>query len=170
MLRLRQFFTAPFLALGVLNLALTWSSPRHPGSEEASVFFGGFVIATFDFYALTWLGTLAGLRETRYARAVLRTLGAVMVGPWLAVLLFMFSSPRQSSAVLSFFLFWFLVAALYDLALAQWAKGQLSSRFRELAANELRPQRALVERPIYTTALFQSGAINPPPPIPPSVS
>ena len=148
---LQKRFVLPFLALAMVNwlilLEVTSRRDDFPG------LLSGMLIAPLDFYALSWLGMLTGLREPRYTRAVFRTFGAVMVPPWIVIFLFVFANSHRgisSSAVHAFFFYWFLFAAVYELVLAHWAKTQLLTRFRLLAANDLRPPRLLkarLERP-----------------------
>jgi len=134
---LQRRFIAPFLALILVNwLILLAVSGRH---DDLPGLASGMFVAPFDFYALSWAGMLTGLREPRYARAVFRAFGAVMVGPWIVVLLFVFASNNHgvsSSSVHAFFFCWSLFVAFYDVVLAHWAKAQLLSRFRWFAAHE----------------------------------
>ena len=55
------------------------------GLEERAlfrtIFLGGALLLPLDFYALSWMGMLMGLRSKSHSRAVLSTLGRVLVLP-----------------------------------------------------------------------------------------
>jgi hypothetical protein len=164
---LRQAFALPFVGLLLVNAVLMAADPSS-NREQEPVVFGGAVIAIFDFLALSWVGMLAGVREKNYARAVLRTFSGVMFLPWAVLLLFLFGFANRgvpSSTVQSFFLIWFVGAAIYDLVLAGWAQQQVRSRFRELAGNDVTPR--LLFRPSASWRAVQqknfAGATGIPP-------
>jgi hypothetical protein len=109
---------------------------------------------------------LAGLRQRHFVKAVLQGLGAVMVWPWAVVLVFVLmtnSRPTNPGTVSTFFLFWFLFSALYDAALAQWAKDKLLQEFRDTVAGELPlnsiPFLALQPRQTFLRPLFDKKAL-----------
>jgi hypothetical protein len=141
---------------------MVMASRRMPNSEPPFPL-GGLISAGFDFYALSWMGMLAGLREPRYVRAVFRTMGAVLVGPWLIVVVFVFMAQRgvSSSAMNSFFCVWYIGAVIYDLGLALWAQGRLMSGFRQLAANDFGPiegrQPGLLRQTEYLNSPMANG-------------
>ena len=103
-----------------------------------------------DWYALTWLGMANALREPRYIRAVLRTIGPVLVLPWAVCFLFLFCTRPNNETAHGFFLLWFVGSAVFDMALGGWAKSALLSQFRRWAANDFSARR-----PVPQSTLLQ---------------
>ena len=135
---LQRHFLMPLLGLVLVNWLIFMEiiSKR----DEMPGLISGVFVLPFDFYALSWLGMLTGLREPRYTSAVFRALGTVMIGPWTVILLFVCANSHRgvsSSTLHSFFFWWFCFTAIYDTVLVCWAKGQLTRRFRRFAANDV---------------------------------
>lgn len=130
------------ILLVLLNLVFLSSLPQ--GRDDLwPVALGGAIVAPFDAVALSWVAMLTALRESRFIRAVLRAIAAVLVLPWAAFFFFILSQPRNQSTVLQFFFWWFVGIIVFDLAMIRWAKNQLLTRFRRFAANDPRPPRLL---------------------------
>ena len=91
-------FAFPMALAFVTNVSLLWlfvgPDPGRMGPRERPMFcefaLGGAVILLADFYALTWVGMWMALRARHHNRAILATLGRVMLPPWLVLLLIWF--------------------------------------------------------------------------------
>jgi ABC-type transport system involved in multi-copper enzyme maturation permease subunit len=137
----RQF--APSLVLlGVVNMALamavlTWEHiPSEITGIFIEIFLGGAVVLVADFLALGWMGMWRGLNATKHYRAVLGTLGRVMVPCWLAIFLLIFVEPNVggSGAAAVLFGMWFALGIVVDLVAGFYASENLKRQFREVVS------------------------------------
>jgi hypothetical protein len=98
-----------------------------------------------DFYALGWVGMRAALRTKKHNRAILATLGRVMLPPWLILTLpFLLESSGvtlNNRFMKGFFVFWFILGAIIDLAAGWRARAKLRRGLRH-AVTESRPTAA----------------------------
>jgi ABC-type transport system involved in multi-copper enzyme maturation permease subunit len=155
---LGRFFRAPGIWLVLLNVALIVlihsSAGLGMGSSDRRIFTGiflGGILALFaDSFALSWIGMEMGLRGKRQPRAVLATLGRVLLPNWLGAFLLVFVglSGAQISATgwANLITTWFLLGFGIDLVLGLRAQWRLLRRFREIASGplskEVKAQRA----------------------------
>ena len=99
---------------------------------------GGIAMLYLDTFALTRAGIWTALTTKRHTRAVLSTLGQVMLFPWLAVLLLFFMaslSRGMSVGTIEFFVsFWFVIGIVVDLGVGIKSEWQLRNHFLAAAA------------------------------------
>jgi len=146
---LREQFRHPLLAVALVNVALFWQlafpnpigMPAKPQTLFCGIFLGGLVLLWSDYYALTWIGMAQALRRRRHHRAVLATLGRMLVPPWIGMfLLFMLANMvrgrmREDTAI-AILVVWFFVSVIDDVLAASKARAQLVDKFRSLAAGD----------------------------------
>jgi ABC-type transport system involved in cytochrome c biogenesis permease component len=92
---LRSSFVLPLAMASMTNVGFIWlvlrPNPLHINGSDRDVFVGlfggGFMLLMADAYALRWVGMWMGLRARGHHRAILGTLGRILLLPWLAVLL-----------------------------------------------------------------------------------
>jgi hypothetical protein len=142
---LRAQFKGPLLIALFVNAALLWLVAVHDPlgmSENAredfcGIFCGGAALLLVDVYALSWVGMWLGARGKRHHRAVLATLGQVMVPSWLAILALVMSVYMANGISMEAFkvlvALWFLSSAVFSLRAAVTARRQLLHEFRRLA-------------------------------------
>jgi len=146
---LRRFSRAPRAWLVLLNAALIflihYSAGLGMGTSDRWIFTIIFVcgiLALFaDSFALSWIGIEMGLRGKRQHRAVLATLGRVLLPNWLGAFLLVFvglsgvqiSQTGWVNLITTWFLFGFGIDLVFGLR-AQW---RLQRRFREIASGPL---------------------------------
>jgi ABC-type transport system involved in multi-copper enzyme maturation permease subunit len=144
---LRRFFWMPTARLVLLNLALILLI--HYGLDIGSsdqriftgIFLGGILALFVDTFALSWIGMEMGLRGKRQHRAVLATLGRVLLPNWLGAFLLVFVA-RSGTGISHaegdiLIMSWFLLGFGIDLVLGLRAKQRLQRRFREIASEPL---------------------------------
>ena len=149
------------LLVGV-NLLLGWlmvgPNPMQMPGEPLAVFclilIGGIAMLYLDTFALTRAGIWTALTTKRHTRAVLSTLGQVMLFPWLAVLLLFFMaslSRGMSVGTIEFFVsFWFVIGIVVDVVVGIGADSKLRNHFRAAAAGvHGRPVSALDGLPSF---------------------
>jgi ABC-type transport system involved in multi-copper enzyme maturation permease subunit len=146
---LRQSFRAPTIWLSLLNGALIvlihGSAVLGMGSSDqrifTGIFLGGIVALFADSFALSWVGMEMGLRGKRQHRAVLATLGRLLLPNWLLAFLLVFVANSRSgisdAQAATMVACWFVFGFGIDLALGLRAKWRLHRRFREIAAGPL---------------------------------
>jgi ABC-type transport system involved in multi-copper enzyme maturation permease subunit len=146
---LRRFFRAPTAWLVLLNAALIflihYSAGLSMGSSDRRIFTGiflGGILALFaDSFALSWIGIEMGLRGKRQPRAVLATLGRVLLPNWLGAFVLVFVAQSGKGITHSegdiLITSWFLLGLGIDLVLGLRAKRRLQRRFREIASGPL---------------------------------
>ena len=155
---LRRFFRAPGAWLVLLNVALIIlihnSAALDMGSSDQRIFTGiflGGILALFaDSFALSWIGMELGLRGNRQPRAVLATLGRVLLANWTGAFLLVFAANSgvqiSETGWENLITTWFLLGFGIDLVLGLRAQSRLLRRFREIASRplskEVKAQRA----------------------------
>jgi hypothetical protein len=145
-LALREHFAKPILAVLLVNGTLFWlvgfsKSAFRIDPEGRTTFcgmlLGGALVLLLDVRALSWVGMLTALRSKSHARAVLATLGRVMLLPWLGIFIFvMLTIVRQGmsdNTINELVILWFVGGAIISLTAAAKAKRRLLSQFRTLA-------------------------------------
>ena len=113
------------------------------GPEERLVFrtlfLGGALVLLLDFRALSWTGMFMAMRSKSHSRAVLSTVGRVLLPPWAGIFAFalfgMAGQGLSSGTVETFVLLWLGAGAINSLALAANARSWLLDEFRTLAAS-----------------------------------
>ncbi len=136
-------FGKPLLALVVTNLSLCGATLLFPKPLSMSwndqsvflvLFIGGMLMLVFDYWALTWVGMAMGLRPMRHHRAVLATVGRVMLIPWLALFVIIFigmnSRALTENTIRTIFILWFIFGSLVDAWSGFSAQRQLHREFR----------------------------------------
>jgi ABC-type transport system involved in multi-copper enzyme maturation permease subunit len=145
---LRKLFRGPVITLIVMNVTL-WGTTlmfhRHltVSSQDrlifSELFAGGIMVLLLDFIAAGWVGMCNGLQAGKHHHAVMRTIGQIMVIPWLMIFLLAALVQGFASAMGAFTIFglWFVLGVTVDLVTARWARTRLESRFRAMAAGEV---------------------------------
>jgi ABC-type transport system involved in cytochrome c biogenesis permease component len=144
---LRRRFLLPILGAILASAAciyLTQMEAAHFGNaRERAVFVctcvGGMIVLFLDVWALGGVGLEQALRHRKQARAVLATLGRIMLGPWLLIFLFiflMFGDAINDRHVPVLIGFWFMAVVALDLVVGNRAWGRLRHSFRPLVAGE----------------------------------
>lgn len=113
-------------------------NPSRMGSEEhlifCELFLGGAVVLLMDARALTWVGMSLGIRGRAHHRAILGTLGRVLLAPWFALiflwLLGVSGAFTGIDGVLIMFFFWYAFVVVLDVVFAQNAQDQLRRELR----------------------------------------
>lgn len=109
---------------------------------------GGAVLVVSDFYALVWLSLRMALQGRRHHRAVLGTLGRVMLAPWAAIFLFFVMLPIarfDDETAKAMVAYWFLGSFGLDAILTYLNRQELKGGFRKLVAQwetAVRPSQA----------------------------
>ena len=148
LLALREHFSRPLLVVLLVNATLFWltglpANPLNYGPEERLVFrtlfLGGALVLLLDFRALSWTGMFMAMRSKSHSRAVLSTVGRVLLPPWAGIFAFalfgMAGQGLSSGTVETFVLLWLGAGAINSLALAANARSWLLDEFRTLAAS-----------------------------------
>lgn len=129
-----------FLILGSVSARL----PDEPASVLTEILLGGSVLMLADFHALGWVGMWMGLRQKQHHRAILATLGRIMVIPWLGLLFCYFLGVsgfiRNQESVMVLLFFWYSGSLGLDLALAGWARTELVHSLRRVSAEPDAPE------------------------------
>jgi ABC-type transport system involved in multi-copper enzyme maturation permease subunit len=128
-----------------LNLGLCWvvvafGSVLSMSVTDRAIFFelfcGGILVLWCDFVALSSAGQWMALRARRHSRAILATLGRVMMVPWagLFLLVFFMSQGRgiSQNQLTLVFASWFALGFINAIAVAARAKVVLAGGFRRL--------------------------------------
>ncbi len=146
---LRRSFRIPSARLVSLNVALIFlihtSAALDMGTTDqrifTGIFLGGIPALLADSWALSWIGMEMGLRGKRQHRALLATLGRVLLPNWLGAFLLVFvarSGTGVSDTTWSMLItLWFLLGLGIDLVLGLRAQRRLRWRFREIASEPL---------------------------------
>jgi hypothetical protein len=140
---LRAHFRRPIRLLEALNVAMILAVLCFPGPLRmdiedqlifCEVFFGGIVLLTADFYALTWLGMWRGLIRHNH-RAVVGTVLKVMGIPWGLIVLLISTQPNVSETGI-FFIFaaWIATGLVVDAVIVTTARRNLAEHFRPAAS------------------------------------
>jgi ABC-type transport system involved in multi-copper enzyme maturation permease subunit len=130
----RRRYLAPLLALFLLDAALAaWLALV--GRRPSAILVGAVgALLLVDSYCLCWVGMLRGLMARDSGRAILATLGRILLLPWLyfafGATIFLESSPGELA------LLWLFLSGLNDLIFLANARSILIQHFRILA---LRP-------------------------------
>jgi hypothetical protein len=101
------------------------------------LFLGGILALMADFKALGTVGMWMALRANRHHRAVLGTLGRVLVPPWAGIFVayFLLRSSRGSpDAAATMFACWFILGFIVDAVMAFNAQANLRRGFRSILA------------------------------------
>jgi len=146
---LRRSFRASITWLALLNIALIFvihgSASLDVGSSGrrmfTGIFLGGILALFADSLALSWIGMDMGLRGKRQQRAVLATLGRVLLPNWLGAFLLVFvglSGARISETGWAHLITsWFILGFGIDLVLGLRTQWRLHRHFREIASGSL---------------------------------
>ncbi len=132
-LALRRLFTAPVVAVGIVEvMLLTTSGGAGPGRDEWVL--AGVTLAVFvwDLPVLALTSMWYSLAGRRPHLAWLRALGRVLVAPWLVFLATLFMVGVWNWTVVAGL--WWVVCAASNLLAARAARSGLRTRFREAAA------------------------------------
>jgi hypothetical protein len=142
---LRRHFRWPLIAALFVNLAMIWRivgpDPVDVGTEARRmftwIFLGGILELFLDYRALVCVGMWMGARGQKHHRAVLATLGRVMLGPWLGIFLIVFLGMAgvflSSGSAESVCAIWFIAGILYSLVIGLAARKRLLTEFRRIA-------------------------------------
>lgn len=129
------------LAVNVVMFLMTLAYQRqlHMNSDDQWIFFeifgGGFVLLLFDFSAIRWTAMLAALRHQKQYRAMLASVGKLLVIPWIVMAVVMFARPRMNDVGVATFLgCWFVLGIVIDMVAGQRARILLLGDFRAMAA------------------------------------
>jgi hypothetical protein len=142
---LRDQFRRPIRILVVMNLTmiagvvLFHQKLSMQGSDQAvfvELFGCGILALIADFIALRWMGIHAGLTSRKHYRAVLRTVGKVLLPPWVCIFLMFFIRRHFNSAGEAAFMFALYIGfgLVLSLTTALLARSRLEGRFREMAS------------------------------------
>ena len=123
--------------LTLVGMALIFGRWVHLEGRERAVFMelflGGALMLLCDFKVLCRVGMWRGLKAKSHSRAVLGTIGRVMLVPWLALLLLGFMSaniPSPPSSVAVIFAAWFAVGLVNNAVVYLRARVALSRGLR----------------------------------------
>ena len=129
----------------------------------SELFIGGMIVALLDFRALQTVGMCVALRAGRHQRAVLGTLGRVMLVPWAGCFLWFFLSvtnairPSQDGLAATFAL-WFVIGIVCDLYLIAQAGRAWAGGCAIGLQRDTRPERReWFPTPQPSTLAVQSG-------------
>ncbi|MDB6033069.1 MAG: type transporter [Verrucomicrobiales bacterium] len=130
-----------FMNLIMILVVLTHHGKLHMNGKDrgifTEIFVGGLLVLFADFAALRWAGIWAGLISAKHYRAVLLTMGKIMLIPWVCIFLLVFmvrgsNGPGEAATV---FGLWFALS----LGVATWARRssevKLANLFRQTAAD-----------------------------------
>jgi hypothetical protein len=115
------------------------------------LFLGGILALFVDFKALQTVGMWMALRTRKHHRAVLGTLGRVMLVPWVGIFLLVFLAITRSfgpseSALVTTFALWFIAGFVTSLVVGAKARAGLGRGLRYWVAGadavERRPFRS----------------------------
>jgi hypothetical protein len=141
-----DMFRGPMLLALLTNFALfvilmTVNPGGLSGQESficGEILIGGGIMLLIDFHALSWVGMWLALQTKRHNRAILATLGRVMLTPWLAVfslvLLTIGGRSLSLDAALTMSPVWFALAAVIEYVFAARAKIGLVEALRQISA------------------------------------
>ncbi|MGH7973774.1 MAG: hypothetical protein ACREIC_34085 [Limisphaerales bacterium] len=108
-------------------------------------------MAWVDFRALSIVGIASALKYPRHNRAVLATLGRVLLPPWAAVfaLVFVLQSVSMSpEGFATLFAFWFVLGIMTDVLVSQRARATVNLGLRNLLNPEPGKLPTLTEAPV----------------------
>jgi hypothetical protein len=116
------------------------------------LFLGGILALFVDFKALQMVGMWMALRARKHHRAVLGTLGRVMLVPWVGIFLWVFlmvtDAFRPSEGELGVvFVVWFMAGILTDLVVSAKARAGLGRGLRYWAAGAETGNRRCLQAP-----------------------
>ncbi|HEY2951585.1 MAG TPA: ABC transporter permease subunit [Verrucomicrobiae bacterium] len=156
---LKRHFRWPLIAALSVNLGMIWlivgPDPANMSQWDRGIFtcicLGGILELFLDFRALACVGMWMGARGRKHHRAVLATLGRVMLGPWLGIFLIVFlgfaGAFRSNNSGESIIAIWFFAGIFYSLVVGLSARGRLMSEFRSIATGAETDQRGAVVAP-----------------------
>jgi hypothetical protein len=153
---LRRQFAWLLVLLTTMNVLLfllvtagSFGMPSKVMTIFSMMFLGGAALLFFDFNALGWVGMRTGLDGRRHHRAVMTTLGRVMLGPWAGIFVFNvigFAGGIDEDAIPGIIITWWLLSIGLSLGLAVRAKRALTGQMRRLASGDA-PAAAGAARP-----------------------
>jgi ABC-type transport system involved in cytochrome c biogenesis permease component len=146
---LATHFKGALWVLCLVNVALAgwvlgFPGPLEMDPEDQGIFIelfaGGFLVLLLDFRALVWAGMWNGLSARNHPRAALRTVGQVMLIPWVMMFLLIFMERHVNGAgeAALIFALWFGAGIVVDVVVIARAKGRLADRFRSAVAGSYR--------------------------------
>ncbi len=118
---------------------LTWSKPLHMSSTDqhlfVELFAGGILALVCDLRALQAVGIWVALRGRKHQRAVLGTLGRVMLVPWACIFVWVFLTTTRAinpteGELGVIFAVWFAVGVVNDLIIGGHARARLGDGLR----------------------------------------
>ncbi|MEY2409615.1 MAG: hypothetical protein QOF48_2285 [Verrucomicrobiota bacterium] len=141
---LRKQFRPLLWLLVIMNLLLVFAvfrlgMPSEVVGTFATMYIGGIILLYSDCQAICWVGMRLGLRGVRHHRAILGTLGRIVLAPWLVIFLFIFVAIGSRSGVdgvVGFFVIWTILSVFLAQLQATRAKDLLGNRLREIASGE----------------------------------
>jgi hypothetical protein len=151
-LALKEQFRSAFIKLCVINLLMTWLVVVCAGLFDLQdnvlivfleAFVGGALMLWLDMRALAWAGMWHGLNSRRTHRAVLTTLGKVMLLPWLVIIFVavtesFVSTPEKAAITIAA---WMLLGAVLNMFVGGIARKKLLNQLRTAAARRYQPAR-----------------------------
>ncbi len=139
---LKKRFLGPVVAIASIDLLLFLTGLDGGVTTELDIAFLatiGLFIA--DTYTLCWVGFWFGLNASTPTRAFYRTIGFVLVLPWVGFLgvigsLGLFGPFGGAPSPSGLAIVWFIAGYLTDLAFCGWAISKLDAGFREASASQ----------------------------------
>jgi hypothetical protein len=132
------------MVLLLVNVCLCLAVVSRPGQLHMNardqalfleLFVGGIVVLFVDFWALHTVGMCMAVRARKHHRAVLGTLGRMMLVPWAGIFLWVFlmmtrASGTSESELAMIFALWFTAGIINDLVVEVWARAGLGRGLR----------------------------------------
>jgi hypothetical protein len=141
---LRDKFNVPLVILGCLNGAmlvlLTVVNPMRLGGEERTVleelYLGGLILLFLDVRAISWVGMLMGFKNRKHHWAIFKTVGIVILIPWICVFFFIMLGQGRGPIgnMTAWVTVYIMLTAGYNLLLGSGTKQTLAGELRESAA------------------------------------
>lgn len=139
-------FRRPLFVVVAINLVLmvvAKANPLHLMTQQVILIFelciGGIAMLFLDFYALSWVGMWMALVSPRHQRAVIGTVGRVVIFPWVAILflglLTMGGVPIDPDVMVILCFAWFGFAAMIEATFIARAKIGLTEAMRKISSD-----------------------------------
>jgi ABC-type transport system involved in multi-copper enzyme maturation permease subunit len=152
----RHFFGPMLLLVGVnvammISMSALLSRNTYSNNQEqvvfCEIFIGGIVALFVDFYGLAWVGMWRGLNAKQHHRAVIATLGQIMLPPLLAFFFLIFARPSIGGAdtMATLVAFWFILGIIVSGISGGRARNLLQSEFRDVVAGTVRPRIGIAD-------------------------
>ena len=152
----RQFFK-PFIAILVVEFTMLVATPHDllfsgERTQWIAVWLAGMFMLPADAVALYWVGMWMGLAAKTPRLASSSTAARVLVLPWIGFAVFltfaglMSAQYRQELSWQVYLGVWIGLGLITDLGFGFWARHNLLTRFRELAAQRYQPKMMFWKR------------------------